>query len=838
MLKKYIILMVILICSFTGADFIVEKTYSPSFQPAIIDISVPNPAPPIGEPLIRGKYSRLPKNVITEPETVRVCAIRVQFQPDSTPTSTGNGQFIMEPDTEWVFDTPPHDKQYFQAHLEALTRYFSFVSDGKLVIEYTVFPEQNDSAYTLPDSMGYYGPDSWFGDDLTTRLAGFFTDAISFADSADTIEWCQYDVVIIFHAGSDWQNDVASFYPEYAEYYPEIFVPSPDDLPSAYIIMPDSVVPCVDRGIVLPESPSQDGQTILLNGSLAHEFGHALGLVDLYSTYDFYPMVGFLSLMDSGHNIGVALIDEETEDTFYVSGALPVYPSAWERAYLGWENVTEIVPTDEYYFNLRACELPPGSFAEPINNGTIGKIAIDEFEYFLLENRKAELWTHQDTVAIKQDSLTGVIQGIQVDGEFVGAYDFLLPGSGMLIWHIDERVAYGDYNDNGVNNFQDNHLQWDWLHPFIDLVEADGIQDIGMRTDEYGFGTEDDFYKWPTATHFGPNTNPNSQSYAGGHTGIDISDISKADTVMTFSFRYIDPHLKWKSTVGFPLEDELTIADLDNDSLFEILATSYGLLFIWRHNGEHYLDNADSVGLIIYDGDTLYFALPTAYEFDTTITSPSTGDIDGDGQLEIVIGDISGNLWALEIDSSTTRLPLCADYPINLGGEIDDTPLLADIDNDGTDEIIVSTQNGYLYVYSNGIQLWTHNLNGEFVGAFVLPDNRIGAIAQQTYGRLFIFSSAGELLTEQDLPVGDLNTPAVAIDDYDTIIVLTSCGIGDESDAEIITSNTGKPLPSGTSQGKLVLLNTRGELLPNFPVALYATPSAPVLANCIPSAQN
>jgi len=826
-------LICILIFALCWADFRIKKKFVSETPAALSSISVPNPDPPVGRNLIRSGLSRLPVNALSEPETVRVCAIRVQFQLDSTPTSTGTGQFILETDDTLIFDPSPHNKAYFESHLDALARYYRFVSHGKIVVEYTVFPENENGAYTLPDSMGYYGPDSWFGSSPAARVGGFFTDALELADSDTMIDWNAYDVVIVFHAGSDWQNDIGSLYPEYAEYYPDIFIPSPDDLPSAYIVMFEPVVANVDRGIVMPEYCSQDGQLVLLNGTMAHEFGHALGLVDLYSTYDFWTMIGFLSLMDSGHNIGVTLVDDETEEEYTVSGALPVYPCAWERAYLGWETVYELnEPIDS--FKIRGCELTLPESME-IASATIAKLTVDEMEYYLIENRRDIIWSNDDTIAIKQDSITGVILGIQVNSEFIGAYDFLLPGNGMIIWHIDERIAYGDYDDDGENNFQDNHLQWDWLHPFVGLVEADGIQDLGAVSGYYG--EDDDFFKWPQATTFGQYGLPKPESWSGAYTGINISGISRSDSVMTFSFDYIGPHLDWRSSFGFSLEDELTIANIDGDSIPEILTTSsaYGLVMIWHNDGTRYLENDLVAQIIIYDGDTVLFPLPAVFEADTFTSPISVGDIDGDGLSEVIFGDDNGKLWALEADSidlsgDWDKLAVCQNFPVELDGAITQTPILYDFYNDGIDEILIGTDEGILAViYIDST--WSTELHGEYTGGFILPDGRFGAFAQQNFGRFFLFTPDCSLIIQQDLPVGSLNPPVVAIRDNDTLIILTSRDSPLTLDATITTSISGKPLANGDVEGALFVINTYGEVQDCFPVELPASPSAPVLAN-------
>jgi hypothetical protein len=71
--------------------------------------------------------------------------------------------------------------------------------------------------------------------------------------------------------------------------------------------------------------------------------------------------------------------------------------------------------------------------------------------------------------------------------------------------------------------------------------------------------------------------------------------------------------------------------------------------------------------------------------------SPSIGDIDADGRLEIVVGDWGGNqVWALNADG--TPLP---GWPIPVGGNVRSTAALADLDPTFPGlEVIVGVQDG------------------------------------------------------------------------------------------------------------------------------------------------
>ena len=134
--------------------------------------------------------------------TVRLLALRVAFLPDTDPLSTGNGEFDLSELQEYTFDSPPHDREYFELHMTALANYFGSVSYDNLSIEFDVFPEDPLSAYVLPHKMGYYHDYSeaqvWY----VSQVESFTRDAFAAADTSDTIDFSQYDGYVLFHAGA------------------------------------------------------------------------------------------------------------------------------------------------------------------------------------------------------------------------------------------------------------------------------------------------------------------------------------------------------------------------------------------------------------------------------------------------------------------------------------------------------------------------------------------------------------------------------------------------------------------------------------------------------------
>ena len=95
----------------------------------------------------------------------KIAAIRVSFQEDDSPGTTGNGFFLLELDTkncgEYTLDRPPHNKSYFMAQLKAVDSYFQNVSNGQFGFDIDnsmVFPDGDIESYQLDTTMNYYNP--------------------------------------------------------------------------------------------------------------------------------------------------------------------------------------------------------------------------------------------------------------------------------------------------------------------------------------------------------------------------------------------------------------------------------------------------------------------------------------------------------------------------------------------------------------------------------------------------------------------------------------------------------------------------------------------------------
>lgn len=690
-----------------------------------------------------GKYG-LPVQALAadEAKVIRIIAIKANFVQElvDDDSTTGDGNFDLTPkDTFYaenghLIDATPHNSDYFRAHLRALAEYWRVVSNGRVQLEYEIFPVESDSAYQLDHSMGYYGEQHpAFG------LGELMYDAWGMADADPGIEFYNeatgqdnYDAYIIFHPGSDQQNNLG----------PPFGPDTPSDLYTGFVKLGrpfavDEGRTIIYDGMVMPEQASQDNRVIALNAVFAHEFGHQLGLIDLYDTRTFLTICGDFALMDN-NGLGVNIDFGETVPVL-VQGVMPVFPCAWSRAYLGFVDVVEV--TDGNNVKVAAAEIDT-SLAQVL------MVPINAEEYYLIENRQLDL-DGNDPTAVQADSLTDVIlwprAAIEGQNRNNREYDFLLPGAGMLIWHVDESVARLDYDGDGVNNFDDNQLQWHYFEEidefawdnhrrFVALEEADGIIDFGGSYFT-GYGEQADMFEINSNSSFTPYTNPNTAGNNNGFTGITIDDISAAFRVMSCDISSQDYVEGWPHFVG-PNPQPLVPYDLDSDGNDELITAVGRYVLAYEADGSFFFTPREGEEVVVTretfygDGeasDTLgVFGKVSAGR--SISTSPAIGDLDDDGFAEVAVLADDNTIAcftsfafshvgeAVKLFESTSEFDLIA------------PPMIADFDKDAAgQEIGIVTTNSTLLVF---------DIQGNSLGELSLDDNTVRLLtdAQTSFG--------------------------------------------------------------------------------------------------------
>lgn len=436
-------------------------------------------------------------------DTIRVLVVRIEFETDRDGSkSTGTGRFdLSPPDTVNVpVDPTPHDRAYTLMHVEALRRYYEATTAGRLVLEYDVYP-QPGGAYRVTD-MADFGP--WeFSQAIYDRAYYMFR---TFADSADAqgnIPWGDFDRVVFQHAGSDLQSDVRQ--------------DSPRDIPTFTIGVPDSqVIPLADStyflqaGMILPETTNQDGFFAALNAVFAHECGHLIfGWRDIYDIFTGLPTVGEWSLMDTGNLTGT-IVQAGTQQ-FFAIGLLPPLTDPYQM-HLVWDDVPRHDPP---VWGAVDSLTPPQLSQRAI------RVPISSEEYLLLENRRADL-NGDNQIVLVRDPATRVILG--PGGVDSLEYDFLLPGDGILAWHVDESIVGFDPPGRRADEFFS--LNGNRERFGLQIFEADGLDDLGDFTSPYALGAPYDPFFVPNNARLEPGGRPplitNSETHP--HLAVEFLD--------------------------------------------------------------------------------------------------------------------------------------------------------------------------------------------------------------------------------------------------------------------------------------------------------------------------
>ncbi|HET7496945.1 MAG TPA: M6 family metalloprotease domain-containing protein [Candidatus Eisenbacteria bacterium] len=538
-----------------------------------------------------------------------------------------------------------------------------------------------DSVFTLPHPMAYYGDDDRFQE----RLVFMVRDLVQLADS--TVDFAPYQSLLIFHAGKGQEADVRD--------------DSKDEIWSAFVTQQDfqTVLPdttgagrvgirtndlsgsnpvYIKEAVEVPESESQDGFVFGMTGVVCHEFGHQLGLPDLYDTNG---DVGGLSQ-------GVGSWDVMGTGVWNFSGFAPAGLSAWSKIFLGVIAAQRVVTPQP--ISLSMLERQVGSLPRAV------QIPMTETEYLLLENRRQDL--NDNGRFDFDDADADSAFDFYIDSYAGAEFDFYTPGdgagSGILVYHVDDSVIAAGLLDNVVNS--------NAARKGIDIVEADGIEDMDGPPSSYSDGSPDDVFRAGWRDKLTPATTPSTAAYGNVPTGISITGISAPDSVMTFDLSFLQDKPGWPKLLNGRVRSAPSLAaDVDGAGppfTQELLVpvqrlNNTGALYIFRPDGNDFLD-----------GD----ATPTPFASTTSgvVTSPCVGDVDGAPGNEIVFSTANGTLYAFHANG--TEVVDGDNNPLTLGvvtagfaTGVRAQPVLAEVDGTPGLEIVIgspATATGYSFV--------------------------------------------------------------------------------------------------------------------------------------------
>ncbi len=605
------------------------------------------------------------------PDTLEVYALYVQFKDEKVATdemsTTGRGVFGSDIDTSYTLDPNSENirksQYYLEKHFEFAKNYFEKVSHNRVTITLHIFPKPNnsgliDNPYTLDKRLPAYNPpekekkekNAAFEERRLQQFMTFISESIHLADKGDAVDGNpfktdtitsakKFRAYMIFHAGHSRLLDggnLGAFNANSAADLIDFFVSKPyfevfkkattsTGEPNT-VLRKDSLGVQLSNGktltdiMLLSESASQDKLNWGINGILVNQLARCMGLPDMFDVVKGISKLGYFDMMDfAGYNT--------------LNGFLPIYPSAWVRTYMGWEQ-PEVAKSGDSAFSRYKIWSP--LIVDDINKKTALKIPLNEREYLLIENRQRNLndsvtlnysynednskefkfeKTGSKTIPLSKidsvflDSLCDTkgknckVNPLKPKGIITSAssYDIGLPGNGLLVWHVNDWFIQSFLKYGAVNAYLGDTLKSQYQG--VSLVEADGILSIGKEfrdalgqpAFDYGSGADmlphfekklkrpvkgtDSIWVIDTTKIIGPYGNANTNAWNDGRTHIQLEVVLPATP-------------KWKSGLN-------SFSGDNKDSVFTLNDSSITLNVFWPNNKllEQKLGNAWPVTL-------------------------------------------------------------------------------------------------------------------------------------------------------------------------------------------------------------------------------------------------
>jgi M6 family metalloprotease-like protein len=373
----------------------------------------------------------------------------------------------------------------------SMTQYYTWASGHRLNVRGEIV-----ATVLLPHDRNYYAGDAWGVNVQGTpnNDYGLFRDAISACDGQ--VDFSRFDLdgdgyvdmLWVVHAGPGGEattsrRDLWSLTSRAtAGWNNGAVVETNDLLPGSTQENPR--YERIDRFTILPELSGLHAGQLSEIGVYCHEFGHTLGLPDLYDT----------SVLGGTTNVGPGNWSLMSTGAYGGDSQTPESPSgfgAWCMLWLGWAN--RIRPTQD-----TTLVLPP-----IIDGGPLLEFWFqgeDSPEHFLIENRIRESFDHK------------------------------LPNDGLIVNQVDEAMVGARISGNRINTGPT---------PGLRILEADGNFDMF-----YGYDRGDANDPFPGGvkrTRIDDVTTPSTRTFLGAPTNIALENITRTGRNVSVRVRVRSP---------------------------------------------------------------------------------------------------------------------------------------------------------------------------------------------------------------------------------------------------------------------------------------------------------